>query len=126
MSDIYLQLILCPCSNAKHDHNALFSVLSKICCVYLSHITMQNHSSHRLFPQFCVCVCVCGSCSVESDSFQLHVLALQAPQTMDYSKQEYWSGLAFPTSGDLPDPGIEPRSPALHRDSLLSEPPEKP
>ena len=42
------------------------------------------------------------------------------------SKQEYWSGLPFPSPGDLPDPGIEPRSPALQADSLLSELPKKP
>ena len=40
-------------------------------------------------------------------------LAYQAPQYMGFSRQEYWSGLAFPSSGDLPDPGIEPVSPAL-------------
>ena len=41
------------------------------------------------------------------------------------SKQEYWSGLPCPPPGNLPDPGIEPRSPALQADSLLSEPPGK-
>ena len=41
-------------------------------------------------------------------------------------RQEYWSGLPCPLSGDLPKPGIKPRSPALEADSLLSEPPEKP
>ena len=40
--------------------------------------------------------------------------------------QEYWSGLPFSSPGDLPDPGIEPKSPALQADSLLSEPPQKP
>ena len=45
---------------------------------------------------------------------------------MGYSRQEYWSGLPFPSSGDLPNQGIEPRSPALQADSLLSETPEKP
>ena len=47
--------------------------------------------------------------------------AYQAPPSMGISRQEYWSGLPFPSSGDLPDPGIEPRSPALQADSLLSE-----
>ena len=42
------------------------------------------------------------------------------------SRQEYWSGLLFPFPGDLPDPGIEPSSPALQADSLLSEPQGKP
>ena len=41
---------------------------------------------------------------------------------MGFSRQEYWSGLPFPSPGDLPDPGIEPESPALQADSLLSEP----
>ena len=44
---------------------------------------------------------------------------------MKFSRKEYWSGLSFPSPGDLPDPGIEPRSPALQADSLPSEPPEK-
>ena len=43
-----------------------------------------------------------------------------------FSRQEYWSGLPCPPTGDLPNPGIEPRSPALPVDSLLSEPPGKP
>jgi len=45
---------------------------------------------------------------------------------MEFSRQEYWSGLPFPSPGDLPDSGIEPRSPVLQVDSLPSEPPEKP
>ena len=45
---------------------------------------------------------------------------------MEISRQEYWSGLSFPTSGDLPDPGIKLWSPALQANSLLSEPPGKP
>ena len=50
-------------------------------------------------------------------------VAHQAPPSMGFSRQEYWSGLPFPSSGDLPDPGIEPRSPALRADALTSEPP---
>ena len=45
---------------------------------------------------------------------------------MRFPRQEYWSSLPFPSPGDLPDPGIEPRSPALQADSLLTEPPGKP
>ena len=45
---------------------------------------------------------------------------------MEFSRQEYWSGLPFPSPGDLPDPGTEPRSPALQVDSLPSEPPGRP
>ena len=45
---------------------------------------------------------------------------------MRFSRQEYWSGLLFPSPGDLPDPGIESWSPALQTDSSLTEPPGKP
>ena len=50
-------------------------------------------------------------------------VAYQAPQSMGFSRQEYWSGLPFPSPGDLLDPGIEPRSPPLQADALTSEPP---
>ena len=50
----------------------------------------------------------------------------QAPPSMGFSRQEYWSGLPFPSPGDLPDPGIEPRSPTLQADAVTSEPPGKP
>ena len=50
----------------------------------------------------------------------------QAPRSMGFSRQEYWSGLPFPSPGDLPNPGIEPGSPALKVDALTSEPPGKP
>ena len=53
-------------------------------------------------------------------------IAGQAPLSMGFFRQEYWSGLPFPSSGDLPAPGIEPRSSALQADSLLTELPGKP
>ena len=53
-------------------------------------------------------------------------VAYQAPLSMDFSGQEYWNGLPFPSPRDLPDPGIEPRSPTLQADALPSEPPGKP
>ena len=53
-------------------------------------------------------------------------VAHQAPPSMGFSRQEYWSGLPFPSPGDLPDPGIEARSPALQADALTSEPPGMP
>ena len=52
--------------------------------------------------------------------------ARQAPLSMEFSRQEYWSGLPFPSPGDLPDPGIKPRAPGLQADSLPSEPLGKP
>ena len=53
-------------------------------------------------------------------------IAYQAPPSMGFSRQECWSGLPFPSPGDLPDPGNEPRSPALQADALPSEPSGKP
>ena len=53
-------------------------------------------------------------------------LTCQAPLSMEFSRQEYWNGLPFPSPGDLPNPGIEPRFPALQADALPSEPPGKP
>ena len=50
-------------------------------------------------------------------------VAHQVPPFMEFSRQEYWSGLPFPSPGDLPDPGIKPRSLELQADALLSEPP---
>ena len=52
-------------------------------------------------------------------------VARQAPLSMGFSRQEYWSGLPFPPPGDLPDPQIEPMTPTLQASSLLSEPPGK-
>ena len=48
-------------------------------------------------------------------------VAGQAPLPMEFSRQEYWNGLPFPSPWDLPDPGIEPRSPTLQADALPSE-----
>ena len=56
----------------------------------------------------------------------LWTVAYQAPPSMGFSRQENWSWLPFPSPGDLPDPGIEPRSPAFQADALTSEPPGKP
>ena len=53
-------------------------------------------------------------------------VAYKAPPSMGFYRQEYWSGLPFPSPGHLPDPGIEPRSPALQEDTLTSGPPGGP
>ena len=52
-------------------------------------------------------------------------VAYQAPPSMEFSRQKYWSGLPFPSPEDLPHLGIEPRSPALQADALPSAPPGK-
>ena len=55
----------------------------------------------------------------------LRTVAHQAPPSMGFSRQEYQSGLPFPSPGDLSDPGIEPRSPTLQAEALTSKPPGK-
>ena len=62
-----------------------------------------------------LCLTLCTPCTV----------AHQASLSMGFPRQEYCSGLSFPSPGDLPDPGIEPLSPALQVDSLPAEPPEE-
>ena len=52
----------------------------------------------------------------------LWTVAYQASPSLGFFRQEYWSGLPFPSPGDLPDPGIKPGSPALEADALTSEP----
>ena len=52
-------------------------------------------------------------------------VAYQAPLSMGFSRQTYWSGVPLPSPGALPDPGIEPRSSTLQADALPSEPPGK-
>ena len=53
-------------------------------------------------------------------------VAYQAPPSMEFSRHEYWSGLPFPSPGDLPNQGTEPMSPTLQADTLPREPPGKP
>ena len=68
-------------------------------------------------------------CLVVSDSVAPWTVALQVPLPMEFSRQEYWSGLAFPTPGDLPNPGIEPaalESPALAGRFFTTEAPGRP
>ena len=74
-------------------------------------------------------MCACRHNSVASDSlrmdYSLWTVAHQAPLSMGFSKQEYWSGLPCFTVGDLFNLGIKPTFPALQVDSLLPEPPGK-
>ena len=66
-------------------------------------------------------MCVLGFSCVQL-FVTLRAVAHQAPLSMELSRQEHWSELPFPSPGELPYPGIEPRSPTLWADSLLSEP----
>ena len=70
-------------------------------------------------------VCVSVSCSVASNSATPQTIAHQDPLSTEFSRQEYWNGLLFPSPGDLPHQGIESRPPALQADSLPSEPPRE-
>ena len=73
-------------------------------------------ASKEAFGIYCCC------CLIDKLSLQpLVLVAFQAPLSMGFPRQEYWSGLLFPSPRDLPDPGIRPRSPALQADSLPSE-----
>ena len=79
-------------------------------CTYLSKnmtLLLKSLSGVRLFATTCT-------------------VAYQAPPSMGFSRQEYWSGLPFPSPGDFPNPGIEPGSPIVRADTLPSEPPGKP
>ena len=70
-----------------------------------------------------ICVCVRARSVVQLCPFVTPwTVAHQAPLSMGFSRQKYWSGLPCPPPGDLPDPGIEPKSPALQADSLPCEP----
>ena len=66
-----------------------------------------------------LCVLVAQACPTLCNA----VDSRQARLSMEFFRQEYWSGLPFPSSGELSDPKIEPRSPALQADALTSEPP---
>ena len=83
---------------------------------YLAPLTLDyNPESESEVTQSCPTLCNAVDCS-----------SPQAPLSMGFSRQEYWSGLPFPSPGDLSNPGIEPRSPALQAGSLTSERPGKP
>ena len=97
----------------------------------LSNITKKNgnfcpkqffSTSFSLCTQ-CVCVLVTQLCPALGNPW---TAAHQAPLSMGFSRQEHWNGLLLPSPGDLPDPGIKPRSPVLWAYSLPSEPPGKP
>ena len=71
-------------------------------------------------------MCVCYLLSYVQLLATPWIVAHQAPLSMGFPRQEYWSGLPFPPPGDLPDPGIKPEPPVLWAESLPSEPPVKP
>ena len=103
--------------------------LSVSCCGSLSSDpTSLSGYGWRVPASVCVCVCVCACTHARVHAQSCLTLCAsvdcncQAPLSMGFLRQEYWSGLPCPSPGNLPDPGIKPRSPALQADSLLSEP----
>ena len=90
----------------------------------------NNYWNHYMFPCPCTVIIVLTaresvSLPVVSDSVTLWTVVRQALLSLGFSRQQCWNGLPCPPAGNLPDPGIEPRSPALQEDSLPSEPPGK-
>ena len=73
-----------------------------------------------------MCACTCAKLLQSSLFANPWIVGHQAPLSMRFSRQEYWSGLPCPPPGDLPNPGIKPRSPTLQADSLPAEPQGKP
>ena len=95
----------------------------------IKHVPTNNSSlmpllgAHGVFIEWAVCVL---SHSVVSDSATSWTVALQAPLSMGFFRQEYWSGLPCPPPGDLPDPGIVPTCPALAGGFFTTAPCGKP
>ena len=112
--------LLCPWDfpnkNTGGDCHALLQGIfltqeSNLCLLCLPELAGKFFTSSATWEALSKCVSV--SCSVMSDSATPWTVARQAPLSMEVSKQEYWSGLPFPSPGDLPNPGIEHVSPAL-------------
>ena len=110
-------LFLYPAASSLVLHPAMFEHLSH----YNSDLSLTRLST------YCICFYCLRACVFSCVRFFVAwwTVARQAPLSMEFSRQEYWSGMLFPSLRDLPDPGVEPRSPALQADSLLSESPGK-
>ena len=105
---------------SSHLGSFAFAVASWKNALLLDICLAQSHST-QVFAQ-----CVQKSLSCVRLSAALWTVARQAPLSMEYSRQEHWSGLPFPSPRNLPVPGIEPATLAWQADSFLSEPPGKP
>ena len=87
-------------------------------------VFLYNESGIVSWGEFMFNILIAGGGLVAKSCLTLRTpwtVACQAPLSMGFSRQEYWSGLLFPSAGDLPNPGIEPGSPVLQTDSLLTE-----
>ena len=98
----------------------------EVACIYQKkefELYIHYISSSLTHLLMCVCVCVFESLSCVWLFATPWTVAHQAPLPMEFSRQEYWSGLPFPPPGDLPNSGIKPGSPALQVDFFLSSEP---
>ena len=110
----------------KQPHSPILGLELVVSLAYTQGFSLANIRHPRgTIKQQKLPLCVL-SCSVVSDSATPWTAACQAPLSMGFSRQEYWSGLPCPPPGDLPNSGIKPRSPSLQADSLPTEPPGKP
>ena len=95
-------------------------LVSHMACIWITDFENIMKAMGPLLPQKATCVCsVAQSCLTLCTPWSV---GCHDPPSMGFSRQEYWSGLPFPTPGDLPDPGIKPTSPAspaLQVDSSL-------
>ena len=105
------------------DSSIVWTVQMKYCLELQDSFLSQQIWLEALCLALNLC---CNLLSSVKFSVTLWTVAYQAPLSMEFSRQEYWRELSFPPPGDLPDPGIKPRSPALQADSSQSEPPQKP
>ena len=94
--------------------------------IYLLYLTIEKKKNHNVWPCYPSKTFSLTITLIIQLFATLWTVAHQAPPSMGFSRQEYWSRLPFPSPGDLLDPGIEPRSLALQADALTSEPPGKP
>ena len=105
---------------------------SSCCCQKNQSFSISGEEKETKKTRECVhlwCTCTCHCFCLAVSRVQLFMapwsVAHQAPLSMGFSRQECWSGLPFPSPGDLSDPGFEHRSPALQANDLTSEPPGK-
>ena len=120
--------IQCSCQENPTDREAWWAAVQGVAKSWTwlnTHVHIYVHTHicihiwKRIFYALCACVLVAQSCLTLCNPW---TVAHQASLSVGFSRQEYWSGLPCPPPGDLPNPGIKPRSPVLEVGSLASEP----
>ena len=106
--------------------NRLCKLILLGACSVLGTVLGASHTFSYLNLNIILWVCVWKSFSHVQLFATPWTVARQAPLSIEFSRPEYWSGLPFSSPGDLPNPGIEPRSPTFQPNSLPSQPPGKP